>query len=135
MRIVDVGCGQGKLLRTLRIEHPELILSGCDINPLRNRDESDDFDFRLIPGPDAPLPYPDSFADVVLIVDVLEHVPNPPALLSEIRRILKPDGRMLGFIPAEGRRFSAYRFLRFIIADDVFIKTKDHIQAFSVLDA
>ena len=33
--------------------------------------------------------------DVVLCLDVLEHVPDPPALIAEIRRYLRPGGRFI----------------------------------------
>ena len=36
--------------------------------------------------------YPTAYFDVVHISEVLEHVPDPVALLRECRRILKPDG-------------------------------------------
>lgn len=42
------------------------------------------------------LPYPDGHFDVVLFCEVLEHLTNDPlAALMEIRRVLKPGGRLV----------------------------------------
>jgi 2-polyprenyl-3-methyl-5-hydroxy-6-metoxy-1,4-benzoquinol methylase len=43
--------------------------------------------------------YPDAYFDVVHISEVLEHVPDPAALLRECRRILKPDGLFFLSLP------------------------------------
>ena len=41
-----------------------------------------------------PIPFPDASFDRVLAIHVLEHLPDLPAALAEIRRVLKPDGRL-----------------------------------------
>jgi 2-polyprenyl-3-methyl-5-hydroxy-6-metoxy-1,4-benzoquinol methylase len=38
------------------------------------------------------LPFPDAHFDIIMCVDVLEHVRDPEALLAEISRCLKPGG-------------------------------------------
>jgi SAM-dependent methyltransferase len=131
--VVDVGCGGGKLLKTISVHRPQLSLSGCDIRPLSNS-QSKYFDFRLIDPARGQLPYPDAYADVVLIVDVLEHVQQPVSLLTEARRILKSAGILVAFIPAEGQRFSTYRVFRKVLGRDLYAQTKDHIHAFSLAD-
>ncbi len=57
--------------------------------------------------PDAPrvtadgqqLPYRDGSFDGVYTINVLEHVPDPKALASEVARILKPGGLFLSLTP------------------------------------
>lgn len=44
------------------------------------------------------LPYPDSSFDVVFSFQVFEHVHVPRAALSEIARVLKPGGRLIGSV-------------------------------------
>ncbi len=44
-------------------------------------------------------PYADSSVDTVILCNVLEHIYNYEHLLREIRRILKPGGQLVGFVP------------------------------------
>ena len=54
----------------------------------------------LITAPgDARLPFADGSFDLVLLDSVLEHVPDPVALLAESRRLLKPGGAIFGDVP------------------------------------
>jgi SAM-dependent methyltransferase len=43
-------------------------------------------------------------ADAVICHHTLEHVPNPPGVLAEIRRLLRSEGRLLLFVPYERER-------------------------------
>lgn len=45
------------------------------------------------------IPLPDRALDFALASHVLEHLPNPAAALSEWRRLLKAEGRLLLFMP------------------------------------
>ena len=45
------------------------------------------------------LPYGDASVDMVLAFNVLEHIYNYRHLFSEIKRVLKPGGRVLGAMP------------------------------------
>jgi SAM-dependent methyltransferase len=46
------------------------------------------------------IPFSDASVDVVLATQVLEHIPDPIAVLAEIRRVLKPDGKLLLSVPS-----------------------------------
>jgi SAM-dependent methyltransferase len=48
------------------------------------------------------LPYDDASFDRALAIHVLEHLPNLPGALDEIRRVLKPGGAFAVVIPCEG---------------------------------
>jgi len=48
------------------------------------------------------LPYEDGTFDRAVAVHVLEHLPDLPAALGEIRRLLRPDGVLSVVIPCEG---------------------------------
>ena len=48
--------------------------------------------------------------DAVICHHTLEHVPSPPEALAEMRRLLRPGGRLLLFVPYEKeRKFRSYR--------------------------
>jgi SAM-dependent methyltransferase len=46
------------------------------------------------------MPFSDASIDVVLITQVLEHIPEPIAVIGEIRRVLKPGGTLLLSVPS-----------------------------------
>jgi SAM-dependent methyltransferase len=48
------------------------------------------------------IPKDDNTYDAVVLTQVLEHVPDPEAILSEIYRVLKPDGKLLLSVPLNG---------------------------------
>lgn len=82
-----------------------------------------------------PTGFTDNYFDRVNAVHVLEHLPNLPAALKEIQRILKPTGELAVVIPCEGslayllaRKISAERLFvrRYKTKYDFFIKT-EHI--------
>ena len=53
--------------------------------------------------PDAPLPFADGSFDLVVCTETLEHVRDLQLLLSEIRRVLEPGGRLAVTTPAHRR--------------------------------
>jgi SAM-dependent methyltransferase len=64
------------------------------------------------------LPFEDQYFDRVVAVHVLEHLPDLPRALDEIRRVLASSGRFFAVIPCEGG--VAYSIARRISAQRVF---------------
>jgi SAM-dependent methyltransferase len=123
--VCEIGCGEGKMLRTLAGHRPGLELHGCDVREPRS--PPDVFTFHRMGDK---LPFGDASFDVVLVFDVLEHVPDPAQTLSEAARVLKPSGGLIAFVPVEGERVSFYSLYRRLLGTDTYAKTKEHIQAF-----
>ena len=60
------------------------------------------------------LPLKTNSIDGIINIAVLEHVPNPSAVVSEFLRVLKPGGRIYCFIPfMQGYHASPWDFQRF----------------------
>ena len=53
----------------------------------------------LITRPEDSPPFADGVFDLIILDSVLEHVPDPVALLTEARRLLRPDGKIFGDVP------------------------------------
>ena len=63
--------------------------------------------------------FADGFFDRILAIHVLEHLPNLPACLRELRRLVNPvHGRLLVVIPTEGSL--AYSLARKVSAERVW---------------
>lgn len=126
IRVLEVGCGNGKILRSVRNVNPSCELHGCDV---REPAAARDFSFTKITGP--AFPYGDALFDAVIVMDVLEHVRPYRRYLAEIRRILKPGGYFAGFVPVEGNPLSAYAVSRLLFGRDVMERTKEHVNSFT----
>ena len=95
-RILDVGCGTGANLKMLS-EFGDA--AGVDISPdaiefCRERGLSD---VKL--GAAESLPYEAETFDLVTALDVVEHLDDDVGGLREMRRVLRPGGRVLLFVP------------------------------------
>ena len=95
-RILDVGCGTGANLLMLSkygeaegVDIAEDALAFC-------RERGLD---RVRLGAGEELPYEDGTFDLVTAFDVVEHMDDDLAGLREMRRVLRPGGRALLFVP------------------------------------
>ena len=56
----------------------------------------------VVEGDASALPFEDGSVDAVVMLDVLEHVPEPRAVLTEVRRVLRPGGVVVLSVPHRG---------------------------------
>jgi SAM-dependent methyltransferase len=96
--ILDFGCGSGELLGAIHKILPEgSKLIGIDSSAKVIGDAKNSYphiDFRHEKFVDA-FNFSDASFDIVISVDTIECIPNKPALISEINRVLKKDGKVL----------------------------------------
>jgi 2-polyprenyl-6-hydroxyphenyl methylase/3-demethylubiquinone-9 3-methyltransferase len=87
--LVDVACGGGLLaphVRDLGYRHVGVDLSVSGLRTARRKG------VEVVQGDAAHLPLPSASADVVVAGEVLEHVPDLPAVVAEVCRVLRPGG-------------------------------------------
>ncbi len=96
-RILDIGCGTGANLEMLApfgetegVDVSTEALAFCRERGLQN----------VRQGEAEHLPYEDGSFDLVTALDVVEHLDDDVAGLREMRRVLRPAGRALLFVPA-----------------------------------
>jgi 2-polyprenyl-3-methyl-5-hydroxy-6-metoxy-1,4-benzoquinol methylase len=127
-RVLEIGCGSGRILNTIAAHRPGLSLHGCDIRPMRYEPAA--FTFTLVDST-GPLPYDTASFDFVIMCDVLEHAVDPSAMIESARTAVPRGGTLVCFTPLEGQPFSLYRFYRRLLGDDLYVTTKEHLQAYS----
>ncbi len=96
-RVLDVGCGTGLLLKELGgscdawgIDFSPLAINFCKERGLSNVSQ----------GSATNMGFPNDSYDVILLLDVLEHIEDDAAVVREIHRVLKPGGLGIIFVPA-----------------------------------
>jgi ubiquinone/menaquinone biosynthesis C-methylase UbiE len=108
-RVLDAGCGTGGFLATLGSSRPNLTRFGVEWNQdaaVRARQKSG---ASVARGSVNVLPFTDDSFDAALSADVLCHAAvDPAAALRELKRVLRPGGRLLINMPAYQWMFSAH---------------------------
>lgn len=102
--MVDIGCGNGA--QTFHFTDSFDKVTGVDINPefvsqFENEIARQGLPSRIkaVANPQGPIPLPAGCADLVTCFTVLEHVQDEAATLAEMRRLLRPKGRLLITVP------------------------------------
>lgn len=104
--VVDIGCGVGS---TLTAFHPEYHCIGYDPSP-----DAIEFararypDFELHVGLAADAAEVLGRVDVVLLNDVIEHVPDDHALLESVAGRMKPGAHLIVTVPADMKLWSPH---------------------------
>jgi len=103
-KIMDIGCGSGDLLRPLKETG---ICYGLDINldvlKIAQKESG-----NLMLADTGRISAKSGVFDIVIVTDVLEHVENDAAALSEIARVTKNHGYILLGVPAFSFMFSSH---------------------------
>jgi SAM-dependent methyltransferase len=107
-RILEVGCGNGNVLRVLRQLCPAGRVVGMDLfeeglNHARRR-----CDCELVPGDIFKAPFAPGSFDMIGMFDVLEHLPDDLKALRALHSLLAPGGAVLLTVPACPALWSAF---------------------------
>lgn len=117
--VLDLGCAGGFMAEALAERGARV--TGIDpavkaIAAARRRAEATGQDIRYVVGVGEDLPHPDATFDIVVCVDVLEHVSDLEQVLTETRRVLKPGGL---FFYDTINRTAVARFATITVAEDI----------------
>lgn len=110
--LLDVGCGGGILAEEfaeLGMQVTGIDPSGSSIETARRHASQSGFPITYLVGAGEQLPFADAQFDYVSCCDVLEHVHDVDAVISEVSRVLKPGG--LFFYDTVNRTWLSYLFL------------------------
>ncbi len=96
--VLDAGCGLGYFL--LKLKGSGAVLHGIDTSPESVSYVKKHITPHAKTGSVEQIPYPDNTFDKVLFCEVIEHVADDAKVLREIRRVLKPGGRVVISTPS-----------------------------------
>lgn len=95
--LVDLGCGNGALLREIRVPHPRSRLGGVDLSRRQieaNKEKLPGFEWRAQDLTKAPEEPPGPPFDVAVASEIIEHVEDPGQFLKTAARWTGPRGRI-----------------------------------------
>ncbi|QRW03233.1 methyltransferase domain protein [Ceratobasidium sp. AG-Ba] len=93
-RVLDVGTGQGSWVQEMATEFPDAEFISLDVSPMAAHIPRENITFEVY-DLYAGLAEPASSFDVVHMRHMAFKVPNYPALIRELHRVLKPGGLLL----------------------------------------
>lgn len=96
-RVLEVGCGAGGMLGPLSRYGA---VTGVDISHEYTQFCATRGHGNVVTGSGYDLPFQDDSFDMVALFDVIEHISDDIRVLQEVRRVLKPGGRVFISVPA-----------------------------------
>ena len=101
-RVLDVGCGTGLMLQHLKhwepvgLDFSTLAMSFCRRRGLDH----------LVAGDVVKLPIRSGSMDLILALDLIEHIERDDLMIREFRRVLRPGGYLMATVPAHQKLWS-----------------------------
>lgn len=100
LKVLDVGCGSGRLGEKLRL------VKNCYVVGIEANDQAVSLAKERLNdvivadiGKLSTLPYPEKYFDVIIFADVLEHLNHPEKALTFLKEYLKDNGYIIASIP------------------------------------
>lgn len=132
-KILEIGCGAGQFIRAVKANIKDSDCFGVDISQFaidKARSLNDGVSYGICSDK---VPFEDETFDLVLVLDVLEHVEKPSEMVAEIKRVLKKDGLFFTFIPCEGDNTNfIYWLQKFGFLKGITKQCAGHINQYSV---
>ncbi len=97
---LEVGCGSGGVCKYIAEKYPWNV-TGVDVDPAQVQTACESCrtlqNVRFVEADATKLPFPDKEFDIVLSFGTTHHIPDWLGALSEIRRVLRPEGYFIYF--------------------------------------
>jgi ubiquinone/menaquinone biosynthesis C-methylase UbiE len=87
--VVEIGAGEGRITERLVERFPDATVVGLDLPDTDLADEWDEIEVPMFFGDATRMPFVDRSIDLVVGLEVLEHVPNPERALADIARVCR----------------------------------------------
>jgi SAM-dependent methyltransferase len=128
LRILDIGCGTGLNAEYLAAKGHTVI--GADLSPVAiEKLRAKGFEGMVCDISDEELPWSGGSFDLIFASEVLEHVANTEAFMTEVSRLLRPGGTLVLSTPNSA--FWAYRLLGLLGQTASEYQHPGHIRFFS----
>lgn len=128
--VLDLGCGDGALLS--RLSEQSRMAIGVDLSEVGLALAQHHLPRSPLVNSDVVfLPFKAGVFDLALCADVIEHVVDPSRLVSEIHRVLKPDGSIVLSTP---NRLSPVKIARRLVGRADARSDSRHVHEFSLAE-
>ena len=94
-KLLDIGCGSGLSEKWIGEKYPSWQLTGVDPGIPEELTQTGQEKVKLLRARGEELPFPPSSFDLVLMECTFSALENPEAVLAEILRVMKPEGKLL----------------------------------------
>jgi len=134
--ILDVGCGGGRTISKLAARAPEGKVCGIDYSKKcvvtsskKNRQLIEKGRVEIKHGSVSHLPFPDGMFDLVTAVETHYYWPNLATDMKEIRRVLKPGGRLILIVEAyKQRKYDPLNGVMMRLIRATYLSVSEHSQ-------
>jgi SAM-dependent methyltransferase len=130
-RVLEIGCGAGATMRWLRGVRAVTHASGVELMPDAAAQARAAFDTVTTGSVEAPGNLPDGPFDLILALDVLEHLADPHDVVARLAGLLAPAGSLIVSLLARGR----FRYADEGILDRTHLRFFDEHGARALLSA
>ncbi|MCK4738876.1 MAG: class I SAM-dependent methyltransferase [Deltaproteobacteria bacterium] len=135
LRLLDIGLGRGRTLRYLE-PHKEIKaieFFGLDLSVKRLENVYKASEWRLLRADACKnAPFVDEAFDVIVIEQLLEHVPTPDFVVAEAWRLLKSGGLFIVGVPTFPPVIETFRRLIVRFMKSVFGVERGHVESFTL---
>lgn len=132
---LDVGCGDGELMRKVHAALPTWDLYGVDITPQTiGWAQTVDPTFHFSVANAYELPFPPLTFNVVFCGETLEHLEQPEAAIDQMFNTLTPGGYLVCSLPTGHNNYSPEHINEFSVFDAMNLTTKGDLSRLVNLD-